>query len=486
MSAQQSEMSAPRSPSNPPPRHQVPLRCDRCKSQISDKDHAQNNPCGHIVCFPCVLKSNMKWLANPACCQVRDCSRKFITSCQYFNRGIPGEIIEIETIAQLSIDEVANVLSFLPLEKIMCLRRVNKTWREAAKKTIVPLTPFRVNNPQKYNAMEIMTRSLPNLQLIHIGNLRGGNKYNDGEDPDEEYADAARSANRTVHDIEIISHFSKLRILYIMGADLNGRYPVLFNSFPLLQELSINYCNDLKWDLDMLAGFPLLKELHSHTNDGLTGNISSLRVLKDTLTKVQLCNCPHIEGDFMNLADSPHLIELDLRITAVTGDIRDIDDNDFPSLEYLELPKGVYGCSGYEFQRIRDAPDLVRAVYLLKTQRPALIADDWYGVLSRDSPDWYESADEHEETPPLYVCFIKAGPRLGYRWETNHDRPCEMNWLDPEPESGTIDYYDYASGYQRIQGEISLYRGYYEPPTEEQYTLLYEEHVRIRRDDEDY
>src|SRR6056300_657317 len=110
-------MSA-QSPSNPP-RHQVPLRCDCCNDIISDDSHAQNNPCGHIVCFPCVLKANMRWLANPAYCQVRDCSQQFITSCQYFNRGMPGEIIENESAVELGTDEVTCILSFLPLTVIM-------------------------------------------------------------------------------------------------------------------------------------------------------------------------------------------------------------------------------------------------------------------------------------------------------------------------------------------------------------------------------
>ena len=63
--------------------------------------------------------------------------------------------------------------------------------------------------------------------------------------------------------------------------------------------------------------------------------------------------------------------------------------------------------------------------------------------------------------------------------------PCEVNWLDPEPESGSREYEDYASDYGRIQRQISLYRGHYEPPTEEQYIILYEE-VRFQGDDEDY
>ena len=88
-------------------------------------------------------------------------------------------------------------------------------------------------------------------------------------------------------------------------------------------------------------------------------------------------------------------------------------------------------------------------------------------------------------SPPFSIRLVEVGPRIGYRWQTRDFDPCEINWLDPEPESGSIGYEDYLADYNRIQGEISLYRGYYEPPTEEQYTLLYEEYF-AEMDDEDY
>ena len=140
----------------------------------------------------------------------------------------------------------------------------------------------------------------------------------------------AGTANWAAHDIEVISNFSKLRILEIDSTTmigtrlpllLNGRYPFLFNSFPLLHKLRISHCYYLKWDLEMLAGFPLLKELYCWQNRSLTGNISSLRVLKDTLEKVKIFSCENVEGKFMDLADFPRLKKLDLYKTAVTGDI---------------------------------------------------------------------------------------------------------------------------------------------------------------------
>ncbi len=383
---------------------------------------------------------------------------------------------------ELSADEVAHALSFLCLREIMPLRSVNMTWKDAAKKTIVPPTNFIVNSVQRCNAMSVMARVLPNLQQVTLRPLRcGGIEYSDGEDPDEE--EAARTADYTSHDIEIISNFSKLRILAIDRAGLNGRYPVLFNSFPMLQKLSIKYCYGLKWDLDMLAGMPLLKELECSYNYDLTGNINNLRLMNGTLESVMIDGCGSVEGNFMDLADFPHLKKLRLEHTAVTGDIRDIGDNDFSSLEQLKLPKGVFCGQGYKLQRISDAPDVARAVYLLKKQRPAL-EYHWYATLSGDSPDWYESAVEDFAEPPFSIRLVEVGPRIGYRWQTRDFDPCEINWLDPEPESGSSGYEDYVADYHRIR-KADFYRRYYDPPSEEEYNLLYEEIFSESDEDED-
>jgi hypothetical protein len=371
----------------------------------------------------------------------------------------------------LSVDVLPNIFGYLDGPKdIMSKRRLNKKSREAVRRTIVPPTEFNVDSARDYNAMNVMARAMPNLQQITIGNFGWPYKckwrWSDGEDPDEE--EAARNSTRTeflnstTHDIEIISNFSKLRILEIaMDAPLNGRYPFLFNSFPLLQKLSIKYCRHLKWDLRMLAGLPLLKELdvNAFSNKCLTGNISNLRALKDTLEKVNIINGEHVEGNFMDLADFPRLVVLDLRYTAVTGDIRDISDNDFLMLEYLRLPRTVYGGMDHEFQRISDAHDLIRTLYLFIKQRPSL-EYYWYGQLSEDSPDWYESGDRGDKEPPLYIHLVEAGSRLGYRWGNEYEYSCcEVNWLDPEPDRESGDYAKYIEELQEINAQVGLYRG---------------------------
>eukprot|EP00985_Skeletonema_marinoi_P010168 scaffold4795_cov191-Skeletonema_marinoi.AAC.6 len=179
-----------------------------------------------------------------------------------------------DTAEQLSVDEVAIIFGYLLHQDIM-RARVCKTWREAAKKAIVPPSDFVVDGVRSYNAMRVMSTALPNIQQLSIYDLGHGlDIFTNGEDPDEERAAAAETASYTTHDINIISNFRKLRVLEILNAPLNGRYPSLFH-FPHLQRLAITYCHNLKWDLDMLASFPLLKELDCSSNHHLTGKAIS-------------------------------------------------------------------------------------------------------------------------------------------------------------------------------------------------------------------
>jgi hypothetical protein len=377
--------------------------------------------------------------------------------------------------------------------------RVCTTWRDAAKKTLVPLTAFRVdsvrklkasleNYVRKYNAMRVMSTALPNLQQLSICGcgLDYGHKYIDGEDPDED--ESGRTANWTSHDIDIISCFSKLRSLEIYCASLNGRYPVLFN-FPLLQTLTIVDCYHLKWDLELLEGLPSLKELKCINNKRMSVSLSSLRVLKDTLEEVGFFHCRKVMGNFMDLADFPRLKKLYLTVTAVTGDIRDIGENDFPALESLFLPESVYGGYRYQFQNVSDVPSFMHAVQLLLQRSPTMfesnvISNGFFWSLSEDSADWFNWDGvrvSESPKPPFRLQIVQAGSRRGWSWcnDTSYydddndcyyrDYSCEINWLDPEPSS---DYKAYIEELQHIEKKITFYRGYHQPPTQEEYRLL--------------
>ena len=368
----------------------------------------------------------------------------------------------------LGTDELAHIFGFLPPNDIM-RARLNKKMRDAAKTTIVPPVEFIVDSVDKYNSAAAMASAMPNLQQISFSELDSRHKYIDGEDPDEHTA--RFTTNWITHDIEIISNFRMLRSLNIETEHfLNGRYPFLFN-FPLLNKLSITKSWDLKWDLEELARLPVLKELQLEWNPQLIGNINSLRALKDILEKVEIIDCKKVEGSFMDLADFPHLTKLDLRDTAITGGIREIGERDFPVLKSLSLPKDVYGGYGQEFLSVSDAHDTISVLYSFRKRRFSSLLKDWSGKLSEDSPDWYDADRRAVYNPaPMYVLFVEAGSRVGYRWETAHDVPtvCEVNWLDPEPHRYSSDYEQYIEELEEINEQVDIYRGYTQPPTEDE------------------
>lgn len=141
-----------------------------------------------------------------------------------------------------------------------------------------------------YNAMRAMSSALPNVQWIKI--------VDDSTSfipwpliPWPLIPWPVSADNYFVDATNILPHFTKLRTLVIKGGDmfacpLSGRNPPGLFNFPLLQNLSIS-C-DWNWDLEMLSALPLLEASELQENPQLKGNLSSLRALKDTLTKVTI------------------------------------------------------------------------------------------------------------------------------------------------------------------------------------------------------
>ena len=191
----------------------------------------------------------------------------------------------------------------------------------------------------------------------------------------------------------------------------------------------------------------------------------------------------------MDLADFPRLRGLNLSLTEVTGDIRDISENDFPALKSIRLPKTVAGGVGYEFQHTSEVPSFMQAIHLL-IQRNSMMfhkerlssAFDW--ALSEGSPDWYPHFAGCTRPPPFFLRFLQLGPmkdhgwyRLGWCWSTSRGRGrgeqlCEINWINPEPSNERSGYETYIEDLQNVQQNIDFYRDYYQPPNEEEYRRL--------------
>jgi hypothetical protein len=78
------------------------------------------------------------------------------------------------------------------------------------------------------------------------------------------------------------------------------------------------------------------------------------------------------------------------------------------------------------------------------------------------------------DTPPFYICFVEVGPRIGYRWQNDGRSSCEVNWLDPEPDSDSSGFGQYIEELQKINSKVNFYKGFHQPPTQQEYIALCE------------
>jgi hypothetical protein len=153
----------------------------------------------------------------------------------------------------------------------------------------------------------------------------------------------------------------------------------------------------------------------------------------------------------------------------------------------------------------------MHAIHLLLQRNPMMFWANWeysmcawteayYWGLSKHSPNWYKykngesdesESDESESDeselpppPPFELLVIRVGSRLGWCWactyspgEVGESEYCEINWLDPEPRKGSIEYEAYIeelSNIHRLGVKIDFYSGYHQPPTKAEYHRLCE------------
>ncbi|KAL7545260.1 hypothetical protein ACHAWF_014158 [Thalassiosira exigua] len=381
------------------------------------------------------------------------------------------------TAGALGVDELAVVFGFLSWRDIPSAR-VCRKWKEAATITDVPFAGFDrhvaeplINNARKFQALYLMVRALPNLRQVRI--VGEGLAFEDGEDPEP-------LLSSPLHDISIVSHFSKLSSLILANTRLNGRYPSLFG-FPHLRHLYISGVRgeSLKFDLDVLCRSPMLEELELRNLRHLRGDLRSLRPLRERLRSVTIYNADNVRGNFMELADFTLLHTLHLDITSVEGDVCALGIRDFPALRLLRLPYQVQGFG--DIQRVSDAPPITNALCRLLKRGVALCepgCTSYYPVdLAADSADRYERDVFRFIHPPLLLHTVRAGPRLGWCW-TNGDPKgcCEINWIDPPPDSHDKKKSWYLRELEHVEKDVVIFRGFHKPPTQVEYNDMFQPH----------
>ena len=430
------------------------------------------------------------------------------------------------------------ILGFLDWSDLIVARGTCTQWREAVKHTLVPpsvetrtiwkggfdgprsedFEQFHVYNKNAYKMLEVMRKVLPNLQQIHLSRFEGMNPvaqmmpmagygdnnglpilgyddskdtYIDGEEAEELDDDNSSYMNdmnepAEAYDVSIIADFTNLRSLVINDAPLNGIYPCLFG-FKHLRELHIRNggsCH-LKWDLTMLRGMPMLEKLKC-IYAGASGSISDLRFLKNSLRELTIVNSESedrkIGGDFMDLSDFPFLETLDLeRANDIGGDASKIKMSDFPRIRQFDLP-GV-------IQSIDNVSEIV-CVLTHFAMRDVSCLSSLH--LSENSPDHYKMIGFGPFTT-FKLEFVKAGPRLGWRWisperrwEPGNRESCEINWLGSEPDTNSNNFRVYHEEAEGLKSHIRFYKGVYNLLPAEEYkekSIPYVKIAKKRNDD---
>ena len=390
------------------------------------------------------------------------------------NVVMPGEVLN-------DTDILASILSYFDWRGIL-RARVCRKWREAARVTHVPQTEtddayqtpeLYLKNRECAEALGWISDALPLIPTVSIlFNLGKSDEFKiaNGENPESSLVSSTFGGRPKPVDISPIANFRQLQKLDIESASMNGTYPFLFN-FPNLHELTLMDVGRLNWDLEVLAGLPKLVKLRCIRNYKLTGSLADIRALRENLVELCLSGCSEVEGNLMDLSDFPLLKSLSLNsCDKVMGDIRDIGQGDFPSIEdTVSLPDTVYGGN---LPSIAEAADIMLAWHNIKKRNPKL---EFYGLgLSFDSPERYHNDVHHSRDMPSHAKLIQAGPRSGWRW-TNcvmSGGSCEAQWFDAEPNPSDDNYDVYLKELKEIEKDVGFYKGFVTPPSQEEHLEL--------------
>jgi hypothetical protein len=355
-------------------------------------------------------------------------------------------------------DVLARILSCLPWTEVMNCRLVSREWRDAA--LITPVQELVVDEEDIALALPSLAAAFPCLQYLEFV---GGRLPN-------------LDVNDELFVLTLLRGFHQLTSLVMIKANLQASAPCIMQ-FHSLEALDVGGNCALVWNLADLSALPRLKTLSCAANYKLTGDLSSLQVLSQTLTILDLYYCPEVTGDLHALAFFPCLERLKVFGTNVSGDVRKIESTDFPCLKEIQLGNHVYG--GRTINHIEDAPKVMEAWYRFRTRNPGNFERNHHHLLLA-----YEAPERlmYQETPdslvaPLSLEMVRIGPRCGWRWigfkltSGNHEG-CEINWFNTEPRPGDNGHDEYVRDLAVKIGSNRLYRGLFVPPSPEEHRRM--------------
>ena len=186
----------------------------------------------------------------------------------------------------LHSDVLARSLSYLPWTEVMKCRVVSPEWRNVVLVTLVQ--ELVVHNLDLAHDLPSLAAAMPCLQKLkfHRGLISSLSRNRDNRVwPLDEILAGARG-------------FQQLRSLRLerINAELRAS-PLRVMQLQHLETLALSDRTRCKWDLTDLSGTPRLKNLFCIYNYKLTGDLSSLQFLSQTLVHFVIINCQRVTGD---------------------------------------------------------------------------------------------------------------------------------------------------------------------------------------------
>ena len=378
----------------------------------------------------------------------------------------------------VGVDELALALTFLGWKEVV-RSRVCRKFKDAAAMAFTGerAVACHVETVSDYRSLPMMARAFPDLSKLWIGSANNTLHFRDGDEPIQGHGERPPGTQQL--DFDALSAFSNLRELYLCAVEANGRYPRLLSSFHGLQVLVIHLNANMKVDLSDFRHCHQMRRLFlcGDIEDQLvTGDIGILSEMQN-LESISINCSPGVTGDIMQLAGSSSLSSLSLLSTGVKVNFDSIENRAFPNLKRLTASGSVTIAS------VDDARSAVASLYRL--EKRGIRVKGTSISLRKDSPDSYRmyivpQSNNPEEWiyPPHNIEVVRAGPRVGWRWCGGCDLSnCEINWLDPVPAQSSEDYSVYVSVMATLE-TTSLFKGFYDHPSEEEYREAVSNHYR--------
>ncbi|KAG7341828.1 hypothetical protein IV203_006920 [Nitzschia inconspicua] len=386
-------------------------------------------------------------------------------------------------------------LQFLDWRQIVSVRRVSSSWNHAVSETVVE---EQIDVPTR-QVLRLIQKSLPNLHSL---------SFDQRTDPDillqedDDYHDEKENDADDVNGL-VIQQFFELRHFRCVHAHpsplRNINLSNLFRHWPYLQSLNLHGNEDLEWNLSDLSSLTHLKDIRLINNYHLRGDTWDLFHKKDedsnddeqwvptalyyNLEILDISGCTLVTGRLRHFANLPKLQWLGINRTGVKGDLRtDIRRGEFSSLQGIGLcSRSVYGANTID--SVADAHSVMKArLQIMKQSKWESPIWPLMVYLSPESPDYHERPEQRlytsERDPPFSIEVVLVAGRFGWRWSNYLGGFCDTHWVDPEPDREThengSDYWDEITAFQ---AQTSMFSGFLDPPTPQEYRQLCEDHT---------